>query len=119
MLISRRVLDKGLDSQTAFEIVSIDISQIRVAQNVGARLQVNQAEADMRVARARAEERRARAIATEQEWIAEMADNRSKVVLAEAEVPKAQAHAIREGTLRVAGRSLRNSRTRGGPRLGR
>ena len=101
-VITRRVLEKGLDSQTAFEIVSIDIAQIEVASNIGARLQVDQAEADVRVARAKAEERRARAIATEQEMVALTAENRAKVVLAEAEVPRAQADAFRAGILRRA-----------------
>lgn len=99
MLISRRVLDRGLDAQTAFAIVSIDIANIDVGQNVGARLQGDQAEADMRVARARAEERRAAAIATEQAMKARTRENQAKVVAAEAEIPKAQAQAFREGNL--------------------
>ena len=98
-LIARRVQSKGLDSNTSFEIVSIDIASIEVGENVGARLQVDQAEADTRVARARAEERRARAIATEQEMIALTAENRAHVVAAEAEVPRAQSEAIRAGVL--------------------
>lgn len=101
MLIAHRVQEKGLDAQTAFEIVSIDIAKIDVGENVGARLLVDQAGADMRVARARAEERRARALAAEQEMIALTTENRAQVVLAEAEVPKAQADAIRKGTLRT------------------
>ena len=102
MLIAQRVHEKGLDSQTAFEIVSIDIAQIDVGENVGARLLVDQAEADVRVARAKAEERRTRAIATEQEMRALTEENRAKVVLAEAEVPKGQAAAIRRGVLRTS-----------------
>lgn len=101
MLIARAVLDKSLDSQTAFEIVSIDIADIDVGDNVGARLQADQAEADVRVARARAEERRARAVAQEQEMKALTAENRAKVVLAEAEVPMALAEAYRHGRLRA------------------
>ena len=97
--ISTAVLDRGLDAQTAFEIVSIDIADIDVGENIGARLQADQAEADMRVARAKAEERRALAKAREQEMKATVAHNRSKVVLAEAEVPLAMAAAFREGNL--------------------
>jgi uncharacterized protein YqfA (UPF0365 family) len=98
-LISKAVLDRGLDAQTAFEIVSIDIADIEVGENIGARLQVDQAEADTRVARARAEERRAIAIAREQEMKAKVAENRAHVVLAEAEVPQAMADAFRKGNL--------------------
>jgi uncharacterized protein YqfA (UPF0365 family) len=101
MLIAKAVLDKSLDSQTAFEIVSIDIADIDVGDNIGARLQADQAEADVRVARARAEERRARAVASEQEMKALTAENRAKVVLAEAEVPLAVADAYRMGRLRA------------------
>jgi uncharacterized protein YqfA (UPF0365 family) len=97
--ISKAVLERGLDAQTAFEIVSIDIADIDVGQNIGARLQADQAEADMRVARAKAEERRAMATAREQEMKAEVASNRARVVLAEAEVPLAMAAAFREGNL--------------------
>ncbi len=97
--ISRAVLTKGLDAQTAFEIVSIDIADIDVGQNIGARLQADQAEADTRVARAKAEERRALATAREQEMKAEVANSRAKVVLAEAEVPRAMAAAFRDGRL--------------------
>ena len=100
MLIAKMVLNKSLDSQTAFEIVSIDIADIDVGTNVGARLQADQAEADMRVARAKAEERRAQAVATEQEMKAKTAENRAMVVLAEAQVPLAVADAFREGYLR-------------------
>jgi uncharacterized protein YqfA (UPF0365 family) len=101
MLIAKAVLDKSLDSQTAFEIVSIDIADIDVGDNVGARLQADQAEADVRVARAKAEERRARAVAQEQEMKALTAENRAKVVLAEAEVPLAMAEAYKSGHLRA------------------
>ena len=101
MLITKAVLDKSLDSQTAFEIVSIDIADIEVGDNVGARLQADQAEADVRVARAKAEERRARAVASEQEMKALTAENRAKVVLAEAEVPLAVADAYKMGRLRA------------------
>ena len=103
--ISSAVLDRGLDAQTAFEIVSIDIADIDVGQNIGARLQADQAEADMRVARAKAEERRALATAREQEMTAAVARNRSLVVLAEAEVPKAMAAAFREGNLQSVARN--------------
>ncbi|HBO44637.1 MAG TPA: hypothetical protein DD670_12040 [Planctomycetaceae bacterium] len=97
--ISRAVLDRGLDAHTAFEIVSIDIADIDVGENIGARLQADQAEADTRVAQARAEQRRAFAMAREQEMKATVARNRAKVVLAEAEVPMAMAAAFREGNL--------------------
>lgn len=98
-MISKAVLQRGLDAQTAFEIVSIDIADIDVGENIGARLQVDQAEADTRVARAKAEQRRADAIAREQEMKARVAENRSRLVLAEAEVPKAMADAFRKGNL--------------------
>ena len=99
--ISKAVLAKGLDSQTAFEIVSIDIADLDVGDNIGARLQAEQAEADMRVARAKAETARAAAVAREQEMIALVAENRAKVVLAEAEIPLAMADAFRSGRLGV------------------
>lgn len=99
--ISKAVLARRLDSQTAFEIVSIDIADIDVGQNIGARLQADQAEADMRVARARAEGRRAMAVAAEQENLAQIEESRAKLVEAEAEVPKAIAQAFREGTLGI------------------
>ncbi|MEO1994782.1 MAG: flotillin-like protein FloA [Planctomycetaceae bacterium] len=102
MLIARNVLEKGLDSQTAYAIVSIDIADIDVGDNVGARLQADQAEADMRIARAQAEERRAMAVAVEQDMKALTQENRAKVTLAEAEIPKAMASAYREGNLRAA-----------------
>jgi uncharacterized protein YqfA (UPF0365 family) len=95
--ISKAVLKRGLDAHTAFEIVSIDIADIEVGENIGARLQADQAEADTRVARAKAEERRAIAIAREQEMKALTAENRSRVVLAEAEVPLAMAQAFQQG----------------------
>jgi uncharacterized protein YqfA (UPF0365 family) len=101
MLIAKTVLDKGLDSQTAYEIVSIDIADIDVGDNIGARLQADQAEADMRIARAKAEERRARAVAAEQEMKALTVENQAKVVLAEAEIPLAMADAYRGGFLRA------------------
>jgi uncharacterized protein YqfA (UPF0365 family) len=97
--ISKAVLARGLDAQTAFEIVSIDIAEIEVGENIGARLQADQAEADTRVARAKAEERRALALAREQEMKAAVARNRAQVVLAEAEVPLAMATAFTEGNL--------------------
>ncbi|MCL2744233.1 MAG: flotillin-like protein FloA [Planctomycetaceae bacterium] len=95
--ISKTVLDRRLDSETAFEIVSIDIADIDVGENIGARLQADQAEADTRVARARAEGRRALAVAAEQENIAKMEESRAKVVEAEAEVPLAISDAISSG----------------------
>lgn len=98
--ITKAVIQRGLDAQTAFEIVSIDIADIDVGENIGARLQADQAEADTRVARARAEERRAFAIAREQEMKAKVSENRAQVLLAEAEVPMAMASAFREGNLR-------------------
>ena len=100
-LITRAVLDRGLDAHTAFEIVSIDIADIDVGENIGARLQADQAEADTRVARAKAEQRRAEAVAHEQEMKAKVAENRSLLVLAEAEVPQAMADAFRKGNLYV------------------
>jgi uncharacterized protein YqfA (UPF0365 family) len=99
--ISKAVLARRLDSQTAFEIVSIDIADIDVGENIGARLQADQAEADTRVARARAEGRRAMAAAAEQEQIAEIEESRAKLVDAEAEVPKAMADAFRSGKLGI------------------
>ena len=97
--ISRAVLDRGLDAQTAFEIVSIDIADIDVGENIGARLEADQAEADTRVARAEAESRRAEAVADEQENKARVSQNRAKLVLAESEVPEAMAEAFRRGKL--------------------
>lgn len=99
--ISKVVLSKGLDAGTAFEILSIDIADVDVGTNIGAILQTDQAEADLKVARAKAEERRASAVASEQEMVAEVARMRAKVVEAEAEIPKAIAEAFREGNLGV------------------
>ncbi len=100
-LISRTVLNKGLDAGTAFEILSIDIADVDVGRNVGAQLQIDQAEADKRIAQALAEERRAMAVAQEQENIAAVQGMRARVIEAEAEVPKAIAAAFREGKLGV------------------
>jgi uncharacterized protein YqfA (UPF0365 family) len=100
-MISQAVLRNSLDSQTAFEIVSIDVAEIDVGNNIGAELQANQAAADLRVAQAHAEKRRAAAVALEQEMKAAVEENRSKVMLAEAEVPLAIAYAFREGRLGV------------------
>ncbi len=97
--ISQTVLSQGLEAQTAYEIVSIDIADIDVGENIGARLMADQAEADMRVAQAKAEQRRAEARAREQEQIAHVQENRAKVVLAEAEVPMAIAEAFRSKRL--------------------
>jgi uncharacterized protein YqfA (UPF0365 family) len=97
--VSKTVLERGLDSHTAFEIVSIDIVEIDVGQNIGARLQADQAEADTRVAQAKAEERRALAKAREQEMKAAVARNRAGVTLAEAQVPQAMAAAFLKGNL--------------------
>ncbi len=99
--ISKEVLHRGLDSHTAFAIVSIDIANIEVGDNIGARLQADQAEADTRVARAEAEQRRAEAVAFEQEMKAKTAENRAKLVLAEADVPNAMAEAFRKGHLQA------------------
>ncbi len=99
--ISKRVLEKGLDSGTAFEILSIDIADIDVGENIGAKLQADQAEADKVVAQAEAEKRRAMAVARAQEMTALVEENRAKVVLAEAEVPKAISQAFREGNLGI------------------
>ncbi len=99
--ISKAVLARGLDAQTAFAIVSIDIADIDVGENIGARLQADQAEADMRVARAKAEQRRAFAVAHAQEMKAKVAANRAALVLAEAEVPQAMAEAFRGGRLHI------------------
>jgi uncharacterized protein YqfA (UPF0365 family) len=99
--ISKTVLAKGLDAGTAFEILSIDIADIDVGQNVGAKLQADQAEADKRRFQAEAEKRRAAAQAQEQEMLALVQENRAKVVLAEAEIPLAIAEAFRKGNLGV------------------
>ena len=100
-LISKRVLEKGLDAGTAFEILSIDIADVDVSENVGAKLQADQAEADKRRFQAEAEKRRAAAFAREQEMRALTQENRAKVVLAEAEIPKAIAEAFHEGNLGI------------------
>jgi uncharacterized protein YqfA (UPF0365 family) len=99
--ISKTVLQKGLDSGTAFEILSIDIADVDVGKNIGAELQTDQAEADKRVAQARAEERRAMAVAREQEMVAQVQEERAKLVHAQAEVPLALAEAFRKGNLGV------------------
>lgn len=99
--ISKTVLAKGLDAQTAFEIISIDIADVDVGDNIGAKLRADQAEADMRMARADAEKRAAMARALEQEMKAVVEENRAKVVLAEAEVPKALAEALKSGHMGV------------------
>lgn len=100
-MISKAVLAKRLDSHTAFEIVSIDIADIDVGENIGARLQADRAEADMRVARARAESRRAAAVAAEQEMTAKIEESRAKLVEAEADVPRAMAAAFASGSLKI------------------
>lgn len=100
-LISKAVLARRLDSQTAFEIVSIDIADIDVGDNIGARLQADQAEADMRVARARAEGRRAMAAAAEQEMIAKIEESRARLLESEAEVPRAMAESFQTGMLGI------------------
>ncbi len=97
--ISKAVLARGLDAHTAFEIVSIDIADIDIGENIGARLQADQAEADTRKAQALAEQRRANAVALEQEMKAKVAENQAMVILAQAEVPMAMAQAFREGNL--------------------
>lgn len=97
--ISSTVLKKGLDSGTAFEILSIDIADVDIGRNIGAKLQEDQAQADKKIAQAKAEERRAMAVAQEQEMRAEVQAMRAKVVEAEAEVPKALSEALRQGHL--------------------
>jgi len=99
--ISKTVLSKGLDSGTAFEILSIDIADIDVGKNIGAELQTDQAEADKKIAQAKAEERRAMAVAEEQEMVAKAQEARATVIKAEAEVPKAMAEAFRSGNLGI------------------
>jgi uncharacterized protein YqfA (UPF0365 family) len=99
--ISKSVLARGLDAGTAFEILSIDIADVDIGENIGAKLQADQAEADKRIAQAKAEERRAMAVAAEQEQVAAVMANRAKLVLAEAEVPKAMADAFRAGNLGI------------------
>ncbi|MEM7350784.1 MAG: flotillin-like protein FloA [Acidobacteriota bacterium] len=99
--ISKTVLEKGLDSGTAFEILSIDIADVDVGENIGAKLQTDQAEADKRVAQARAEGRRAMAVAAEQEMTAKAQEMRAKLIEAEAEVPLAMADAFRQGNMGI------------------
>jgi uncharacterized protein YqfA (UPF0365 family) len=99
--ISKVVLSKGLDAGTAFEILSIDIADIDIGKNIGAQLQMDQADADKNIAQAKAEERRAMAVATEQEMRAKSQEMRAKVIEAEAEVPKAMAEAFRKGNLGI------------------
>ena len=99
--ISKTVLNKGLDAGTAFEILSIDIADIDVGKNIGAVLQMDQADADKNIAQARAEERRAMAVAQEQEMKAKAQEARAKVIEAEAQVPLAMAQAFREGNLGI------------------
>ena len=99
--ISKVVLNKGLDSGTAFEILSIDIADIDIGKNIGAELQTDQAEADLKIAQAKAEERRAMAVATEHEMKALAQEMRAKVIEAEADVPRAMAEAFRNGNLGI------------------
>ncbi len=99
--ISKLVLERGLDAGTAFEILSIDVADVDVGENIGAKLQIDQATADLKVAEAKAEERRAMAVALEQEMKAKSQEARAKVILAEAEVPKAMAEAFRSGNLGI------------------
>lgn len=100
-MISRTVLAKGLDSGTAFEILSIDIADVDIGKNIGAHLQTEQAEADKKIAQAKAEERRAMAVASEQEMKAKVEEMKAKVVEAEAQVPLAMAEALRSGNIGV------------------
>jgi uncharacterized protein YqfA (UPF0365 family) len=100
-MISKTVLQKGLDAGTAFEILSIDIADVDVGKNIGAELETDRAEADKRIAQAKAEERRAMAVAAEQEMQAKVQEMRAKVVEAEAQVPLAMAEAFRSGNLGV------------------
>jgi uncharacterized protein YqfA (UPF0365 family) len=99
--ISKAVMARGLDAGTAYEILSIDIADVDVGENIGAKLQEDQAEADKKVAQANAEKRRALAVAQEQEFKAEAQKSRALVILAEAEVPKAMAEAFRHGNLGI------------------
>jgi len=99
--ISKAVLEKGLDSGTAYEILSIDIADVDVGTNIGAALQADQAEADKKRFQAEAEKRRAMAVAQEAEYTAEAQKNRALVILAEAEVPKAMAQAFRDGNMGI------------------
>ncbi len=99
--ISKVVLHKGLDAGTAFEILSIDIADVDVGSNIGAKLMADQAQADLQIARARAEERRAAAVALDQEMIAEVSRQRARLIEAEAEIPRAIAEAFRSGNLGI------------------
>jgi uncharacterized protein YqfA (UPF0365 family) len=99
--ISKRVLAGGLDAGTAYEILSIDIADVDVGRNIGAQLQIDQAEADKQIAQAKAEQRRAMAVAEEQEMIARVAEMRARVVESEAEVPRAMAEAFRSGNMGI------------------
>jgi uncharacterized protein YqfA (UPF0365 family) len=99
--ISKTVLSKGLDSGTAYDILSIDIADVDIGKNIGAELETDRAEADKKIAQAKAEERRAMAIASEQEMVARVAEMRAKVVEAEAQIPMAMAEAFRSGNLGV------------------
>lgn len=99
--ISKLVLERGLDAGTAFEILSIDIADVDVGTNIGAKLQIDQANADLKVAEAKAEERRAMAVASEQEMKAKAQEARAQVIAAEAEIPKAMAEAFRTGNLGI------------------
>ncbi|MFK7819266.1 MAG: flotillin-like protein FloA [Planctomycetaceae bacterium] len=124
LLIARQVLAKGLDAQTAFSIVSIDIADIDVGANLGAKLQIDQAQADIRIAVAQAEQRRAMAVARLQEMTALTRQNEAAVVLAEAQIPAAVSGALRRGSLRTQPASAfrRSTRLRSGyqyPRLNR
>ena len=101
-IITKTVLDRGLDAGTAFEILSIDIADVNVGKNIGAELQAEQAEADLVVAQAKAEERRALAVARKQEMTAGVQEKRAQVVEAEASVPRALANAFREGNLDIS-----------------
>ena len=99
--ISQTILRKGLDAGTAYEILSIDIADVDVGRNIGAKLQAEQAEADKKIAQAKAEERRSLAVAQEQEMLAEVQRMRAKVVEAESQIPLAMAEALRNGKLGV------------------
>jgi uncharacterized protein YqfA (UPF0365 family) len=110
LMISRQVIDRGLDSQTAYAIVSIDIADIDVGLNVGARLQIDQAHADLRIARANAEKQRAMAIALQQEMVALTREKEADVVLADSQIPSAEAEAFRTGQLRPASRPSKRRR---------
>ncbi len=100
-MISKTVLAKGLDSGTAYEILSIDIADVDVGKNIGADLETDRAEADKKIAQAKAEERRAMAIAAEQEMKAKVQEMRAKVVEAEAKIPLAMAQAFKDGNLGI------------------